>query len=304
MIKEKTMKNKDWILFWLAGLIWGTSFLWIKVAVNDVSPIILVAFRTLFGSLGLGLIVALNKQAHVSWNTIKKHIFNFSFLGMFNIALPWILFSWAEQFIDSGTAAVLNGTMPLFTILISPIFIKDDRITLPKLGGLLIGFIGVVILMIPTIQGGWSNDVLGQAAILVATLSYASATVFARKKLHGLPSQMQALLQLSAATIIIWVTALFTEKPIIFPQLPITWLALLWLGLLGSCIAYIIYFSLLHKIGPTRMSMVTYIPPLIGMILGVVFLKEQFYWQALLGAILILSGITIVNLKQKAMQNT
>jgi len=296
------MKNKDLILFWLAGLIWGTSFLWIKIAVDDVSPMMLVAFRTLFGSLGLGLIVALNKQAYVSWNIIKKRLFDFFIMGMFNIAFPWLLFSWAGQFINSGTSAILNGTMPLFTILLSPIFIQDDRITLPKLGGLVIGFLGVVILLAPSIQGKWSNDLLGQAAILLATLSYASATVFARKKSGGLPAQMQAFLQLSAGTIIIWVTALFTEKPIIFPQLPITWFALLWLGLLGSCIAYIIYFSLLHKIGPTRMSMVTYIPPLIGIILGVVFLKEQFYWQSLLGAILILSGIAIVNLKQKAMQ--
>jgi len=299
MIKEKIMKNKDWVLFYLVGLIWGTSFLWIKIAVEDVSPMMLVAFRTLFGSLGLGLIVALNKQARVSWIIIRKRLFDFFLLGMFNIALPWLLISWAEQFIDSGTAAVLNGTMPLFTILLSPIFIQDDRITLPKLGGLLIGFIGVVILMAPSIQGKWSNDLLGQAAILMATLSYASATVFARKKSGGLPAQMQAFLQLSAGTIIIWVTVLFTEKPIIFPQLPITWFALLWLGLLGSCIAYIIYFSLLHKIGPTRMSMVTYIPPLIGMFLGVVFLKEQFYWQSLLGALLILSGIAIVNLRQE-----
>ena len=293
------MKNKDWVLFYLVGLIWGTSFLWIKIAVEDVSPMMLVAFRTLFGSLGLGLIVALNKQARVSWIIIRKRLFDFFLLGMFNIALPWLLISWAEQFIDSGTAAVLNGTMPLFTILLSPIFIQDDRITLPKLGGLVIGFIGVVILMAPSIQGKWSNDLLGQAAILMATLSYASATVFARKKSGGLPAQMQAFLQLSAGTIIIWVTVLFTEKPIIFPQLPITWFALLWLGLLGSCIAYIIYFSLLHKIGPTRMSMVTYIPPLIGMFLGVVFLKEQFYWQSLLGALLILSGIAIVNLRQE-----
>jgi len=296
------MKNKDWVLFYLVGLIWGTSFLWIKIAVEDVSPMMLVAFRTLFGSLGLGLIVALNKEAHVSWIIIRKRLFDFFLLGMFNIALPWLLISWAGQFIDSGTSAILNGTMPLFTILLSPIFIKDDRITLPKLGGLVIGFIGVVILMAPSIQGKWSNDLLGQAAILLATLSYASATVFARKKSGGLPAQMQAFLQLSAATIIIWVTALFTEKTIIFPQLPITWFALLWLGLLGSCIAYIIYFSLLHKIGPTRMSMVTYIPPLIGMTLGVVFLKEQFYWQSLLGALLILSGIAIVNLRQATIQ--
>ena len=293
------MSNKDRILFWLVGLIWGTSFLWIKVAVDDVSPIILVAFRTLFGTLGLGLIVALNKQAHVSWNIIKKRLFDFFIMGVFNIAIPWLLISWAEQFTDSGTAAVLNGAMPLFTIFLSPIFIQDDHVTLLKFGGVLIGFIGVVTLMSPSIQGKWSNDLLGQAAILLATISYASMTVFARKKLHGLPAQMQAFLQLLNGTFIIWLIALFTEKPIIFPSMPITWFALIWLGLLGSCIAFAIYFSLLHKIGPSRVSTVTYIPPLVGMVLGVIFLREQFYWQSLLGALLILSGITIVNLKRK-----
>jgi len=295
------LKNKDWGLFWLAGLIWGTSFLWIKIAVDDVSPIMLVALRTLFGSLGLVLIVTLDKKIHVNWNIIKDHLFDFIFMGAINIALPWMLISWAEQFTDSGTAAILNGTMPLFTILLSPIFIKDDRITLPKLGGLLIGFLGVVILMSPNIQGKWSNDLLGQAAIILAAISYASTTVFVRKKMKGIPSQILALFQLSAGTIIIWVIALFTEKPMIFPQFPITWFALIWLGLLGSCIAFIIYFSLLHKIGPTRVSMVTYIPPLVGMILGVVFLKEQFYWQSLLGALLILSGIATVNLRKEVM---
>jgi len=192
--------------------------------------------------------------------------------------------------------------MPLFTILLSPIFIKDDRITLPKIAGLVIGFIGVVILIAPSIQGKWSSSLLAQGAVLMGTLSYASATIFARKKTRGLPTQMLAFLQMSFGSAIIWMAALFTEKPITIPQFPITWMALLWLGLLGSCIAYIFYFYLLHSIGPTRVSMTTYIPPLVALILGVVFLKEQFYWQSLLGAGLIFSGIAIVNLKQKAPQ--
>ena len=293
------MKNKDWGLFWLVGLIWGTSFFWIKIALEEVSPIVLVAFRSLFGTIGLGLIIILNKKAKVTWNVIKERLPVFLILGLINIALPWSLISWAEQFIDSGTAAILNGAMPLFTIFLSPIFIADDRITLSKLVGLVIGFLGVVILMAPSIQNKWSSNLLGQAAILLATFFYAAATIFARKKTQGIPAQTQAFLQLAAGTLIIWVFAFFTERPFILPQTPKTWLALAWLGVLGSCIAYIIYFHLLHKIGPTRTSMITYIPPLIGMVLGVGFLKEQFYWQALVGALLILSGIAIVNLKRK-----
>ena len=293
------MKTKDWVLFWLVGLIWGTSFLWIKIALEDVSPIMLVGFRTLFGSLGLCIIIAFNKSAHVPWQDLKKHLLDFVILGFINIAIPWMLISWAEQFIDSGTAAILNGTVPLFTIVISPIFIEDDHITIPKLSGLAIGFIGVVLLMLPSIQDGWNDNLIGQAVFLLATLSYAVSTVFARKRMHNLPSQLQAFLQLIAGMTIIWSIALFTERPMVFPQLPITRLALLWLGLLGSSAAYLIYFSLLHKMGPTRVATVTYIPPLVGVILGAVFLGEVFYWQTLLGAALILSGITIVNIKKK-----
>jgi len=103
-------------------------------------------------------------------------------------------------------------------------------------------------------------------------------------------------------SLIIWVLALFIERPIVLPALPITWVATLWLGLLGSCLAYIIYFKLLYEIGPTRISMVTYIPPLVGVLLGAVSLGEQFHWQALFGALLILSGISIVNLKPKILE--
>ncbi|MDO9546923.1 MAG: EamA family transporter [Pelolinea sp.] len=293
------MKTKDWGLFWLVGLIWGTSFLWIKIALEEVSPIVLVAFRSLFGTIGLGLIIIINKKVQVTWSTIKERLPVFLILGLINIALPWSLISWAEQFIDSGTAAILNGAMPLFTIFLSPIFIEDDRITIPRVVGLVIGFLGVVILIAPSIQNKWSNNLLGQAASLLATFFYAASTIFARKKTQGIPAQTQAFLQLASGTVIIWIFAFFTEKPFVIPQTPMTWLALVWLGILGSCIAYIIYFSLLHEIGPTRTSMITYIPPLIGMVLGVGFLNEQFYWQALVGALMILSGITIVNFKRK-----
>lgn len=296
------MKTKDLGLFWLVGLIWGTSFLWIKIAVGDISPIMLVAFRTLFGAVGLGAIIIFNKQVTFEWRKVKKHLFDFLILGFINVTLPFILVSSAEQYIDSGTASILNGTNPLFTILLSPIFIKDDRITLPKAAGLLVGFIGVIILMAPGIQGGWNANLSGQLMMLMATLSYASASIYARIKTSELSPIVSAFLQVSIASIITWIIALFTEQPMVFPQQSITWIAIAWLGLLGTSIAYIIYFHLLHRIGPTRTSMITYIPPLVGVILGIFFLGEIFYWQALVGAILILSGITLVNKKPKSIK--
>jgi drug/metabolite transporter (DMT)-like permease len=164
-------------------------------------------------------------------------------------------------------------------------------------GGLITGFLGVVLLMLPSIQGGWSENLLGQGACLLATVLYAYAAVFGRKKTGGLPPVMQSFLQLSFGSIIIWIMTFAIEGVPVMPSKPITWVALLWLGLLGSCLAYIFYFDLLHKIGPTRISLVTYIPPLVGVLLGILFLDEPFFWQAIVGALLILSGISIVNIK-------
>ena len=293
------MKTKDWVLFWILGLIWGTSFLWIKIAVADITPLVLVGFRTLFASLGLLVIIYINRKNMPDMTTIKKRLPAFLVLGITNIAIPWALISWGEQFIDSGIASILNSTMPLFTIIIAPLMIKEERITFPKLAGLLTGFVGVVILIIPSITGGWSHNLLGQAACLTAAVLYAFAAVYARKKTGGLPPQMQSFLQLSIGSLFIWIMAFATEGIPTLPTKPITWVALLWLGLLGSCIAYIIFFYLLHEIGPTRVSMTTYIPPFVGVLLGIIFLNETFYWQAIVGVLLILAGIFIVNYKKK-----
>jgi len=293
------MKSKNWFLFILIGLIWGTSFLWIKVAVQEISPLVLVGFRTLFAALGLVVFLLIDRKSRMAWSEIKPFIPVFLVLGLVNVAIPWLLISWAEKHIETGVASILNATMPLWTIIISPLVISDDHINLPKLAGLTTGFLGVVLLFLPSLGKGWSTNLIGQAAVLAATLCYASATIFARKKAHGLNPKIQTFLQFSVSTIMVWVMTFFIEKQIILPRLPLTWVALLWLGLLGSGLAYIIYFDLLHRMGPTRLSMVTYIPPVVGVLLGIIFLGEAFHWQSMVGALLILSGIYIVNLKPK-----
>ncbi len=293
------MKTKDWLLFIFVGLIWGTSFLWIKIAVQEISPFVLVGFRTLFAALGLAVYLLFDRKSRMPWKEITPHLPVFVVLGLVNVALPWLLISWAEMHIESGVASILNATMPLWTICIAPFVIREEKITLPKLAGLTTGFIGVVILFLPSLGKGWSANSIGQAAVLLATLCYASATIFARIKARGLNPQMQTFLQFSMSTLMVWSMTFFIEKKFTLPTLPITWVALLWLGLLGAGLAYIIYFGLLHRMGPTRLSMVTYIPPVVGVLLGIIFLGEAFHWEAIIGALLILSGISIVNLKPK-----
>ncbi len=294
------MTSKDWLRFWILGLIWGTSFLWIKIAVTEVSPFVLVGFRTLFGALGLLVILWSQQALRGGWVEIKKWLGIFLVVGLINVALPFILISWSEQYIPSGIASILNSTVPLFTMLLAPFFLPDDRMTLPKTVGLVIGFIGVLVLFSPELAQapGVNQGLVGQGAMLLATLSYAAGSIYVRLKARGLAPQLQAFFQLGTATVMVWAFTGLAERPVVLPHLAITWLALLWLGMLGSCVAYILFFALMNTIGPTRTTMVTYIPPLVGVILGALFLGEQLSWEAILGGILILSGIAVVNLKR------
>lgn len=292
------MSSKDWLRFWALGLIWGTSFLWIKIAVADVTPVVLVGWRTLSATLGLAAVLAFNPAARLSRAELRRSLWIFAILGFSNVALPFVLISWAEQYLGSGLAAILNSTVPLFTIVLAPLFLADDPFTLPRLGGLLVGFAGVVVLLSPDLQSG-GQSLAAPGAMLLAAAAYAASGVFARRKARHLPPQSQAFLQTAMAALYVWLLILFTQPATIWPAKPITWLALLWLGLLGSCLAYLLQFVLLHSVGPTRTSLVTYVLPMVAVVLGVVFLNERLYWQALVGGALILSGIAVVNLNWK-----
>ena len=298
------MSNKDWLRFGVLGLIWGTSFLWIKIAVTEISPFVLVAFRTLFGALGLLLIMWSQKTFPKSWKEFRLWLSVFAVVGLINVALPFVLISWSEQYISSGIAAILDSAVPLFSMLIAPLVLRDDPMTLPKTIGLVVGFVGVLVLFSPDLALGINQSLIGEIGMLLATLSYAIGSIYVRLKARGLAPQLQAFLQLGMATVMVWLFTGVAERPIVLPHLPITWLALLWLGLLGSCVAYILFFSLMNTIGPTRTTMVTYIPPLVGVLLGAIFLGEQLNWQAILGGVLILSGIAVVNMKKLPFKKT
>jgi drug/metabolite transporter (DMT)-like permease len=285
------------MVFALLGLVWGSSFLWIKVAVQEVGPATLVGYRLLIGLIGLAVVVAARRP---SLPRDRRTLFVLGVVGITNTALPFILISWGEQFIDSAIASILNGTVPLFTIVIAHLFLHDDRITPARILGLITGFIGVVVLMSRDLGAeSRAGSVLGQAAVLAAALSYAASSVFARRNLRQVDSVVQAFLPLISADTVAWVTALASEAPLQVPRLPITWLALVWLGLLGSCLAYLLYFHLLHAVGPTRATMVTYVFPVVGVILGVVFLNELADWHLIVGAMLVALGIGVVNLRRR-----
>jgi len=270
--------------------------MWIKIAVQEIGPITLVAFRALFGLL-FGVVVIIIQR--VEWPRNFKSWFPLLLLGLSNVAVPFFLISWGEQHIDSAVASILDATVPLFTILIAHYLLRDDKITLPKVLGLLIGFAGVVVLMSRDLVSASTSSVLGQVAVILASVFYAVSAVYVRKTTEDTPGIVRSAGPLVSATAVMWLATFLFERPVEMPQLGITWVALLWLGILGSGLAFVMAYYLIHEIGPTRSTMVTYLFPLGGVILGVTFLHEQLTWQLITGAILIVASLVVANWEPK-----
>ncbi len=285
------MKTKHWAIFITLGLIWSSSFLWVELALREVGPITLVAFRAFFGFL-FGVVVVVTQRIPLP-RTLKEWI-PLIVLGLTNIAIPFFLISWGQKSIDSGVASILDATVPLFTILVAHFMLHDDKMTTPKVLGLLTGFAGVIVLMSKDL-GASTSSLLGQLAVIVACIFYAASSIIARVYTEGTSATMRGLGPLVSASAVMITSAFIFESPIKIPTLPITWIALLWMGILGSGLAFIMLFYLIHEIGPTRTTMVTYLFPLGGVTLGVIFLNEALTWQIITGAVLIISSLAIAN---------
>ena len=292
------MTARQWIEFLALTLIWGASFLWIKIAVREVGPFTIVAIRLVMAMVAI-LPVLIRQRVGVPRS--PRMWFHIVFQGLTSTAVPWILITWAEKHIDSALATVLNGTVPLFTIVIAHLWLSDDRMTMRRVSGLLIGFVGVLILVakdLHLLSGGGDTAtklvLLGQLAMLCSSFFYALSNVYARRHFRGVPPVFQAFYTMLAADALMWIVTPVVEAPFTLPALPITWFAIAWLGVLGAGVSYLIFYHLLHEIGPTRVATVTYSIPVVGVTLGVVFLNEALTWQLIVGTVLIVSGVASV----------
>lgn len=289
--------RKVWLAFFLLAIAWGTSFLFIKIAVQTLPPLTVVAARLLIGSTGLLLIM---RWQGLSLPRTRSTWLDLIVVGVVNVGIPFMLIVWAEsgeQGLDSGVASVLNSTVPLFSIIIAAVLLRMETVTGGKVLGLLIGFAGVVLLLSrDTVEQ--ASSYLPYAAMVMAAICYAAGTVYARRRLHGIQPVILATGQLIVAATLVTFLALLVDDFNLQAFTPTTILALVWLGLLGSCIAYILYFFILQEWGATRTLLVTYVVPVVGVTAGVLFLDERVDWRLFVGALMILSGVGLVNLRR------
>lgn len=291
-------RSREWGAFIFLGVIaWGTSFLWIKVGLRELHPLTVVMYRMVSGAIAAWIIVGLFR---VPWTMTRKQIFTLLPLGIFYTAIPISLITWAETHIDSGLAGLLNGSVPLFTMLFAHFALPDDRFTIPKISGLLAGFAGIILLVSRDFTAaGLAGSLWGQLAVVLATLLYGICNVIIRLKLKGLHPVHMAAVNLSSAAATLIILALIFESPIAIPQLPMTWLACCWMGVIGLSLAYVANFYLLNHWGATRSATVTYLIPVSAVSLGVIFLGERPGWQLFVGGALVIGGIALVNAGKK-----
>jgi drug/metabolite transporter (DMT)-like permease len=289
--------RSDWLLFVLLGFLWGSSYLFIKIGVDaGLQPFSLVAVRLTFGLALLGTVVTVARERLPRRIQTYGHL---AVIGFLSVAAPFSLITWAEQHVDSTLAAVINGGVPLFVIVIAASVLPDEPFTVPRVVGLLVGFVGVAILVgfDPGVLAGTS--VVPALALIGSTFSYAAGGVYARKYLQGLRPMITALFEVVFALVMVSVMAIVVDGGI---GLPASWDALLavaWLGLLGSGAAFLVFFRLLACWGATRTSMVAYLLPVFGLLLGALVLGEPVDVRLITGTALVIAGIALVNMRMR-----
>ncbi len=297
--------KQAWIGFWVLALIWGSSYLFIRIGVEQLPPFQLVFIRTAIAAVGLNLVVyGRGKRLPKDWQSWRALLF----LGIFNTVFPFALITWGETRIESGLASVLQGTTALFSLVIAHFLLADERITWRKVIGLLIGFFGVVVLA--SRSPGQANTethatlhLLGQLAIVASSLCYAIGGAYSRKAMQNrlepivVAAGSMTVAALTTGLIAYAAPTFGGASPVNLEQLtPNVLGAILALGVVNTFGAYLIFYSLVAALGAARTSMITYIIPVVGLVLGALFLGEQVDLRLLIGAILIVGGIAIVNL--------
>lgn len=290
---NNTMGTREWAKLIVLSVLWGGSFFFIGVAVNELQPLTIVASRVVFAAVALWCIaLAMGER----FPTCSKVWIAFLGMGLLNNVLPFTLIVWGQTQIASGLASILNATTPIFTVIVAGMFLPDERITALKVVGVVIGFAGVgVMIGIPAL--GDPGNAWAQIAILVAAISYAFAGVFGRRfKAMGVRPMVTAAGQVTTSALVMLPLTYLIEGPFPFGDISVgTWGALIGLAVISTAIAYVLYFSLLASAGATNLLLVTLLIPVSAVLLGWLFLSESLQWIHFAGMGLINIGLSAID---------
>lgn len=286
------MTNRHAAILFALSVIWGASFLFIKVQLDaGLEPLGVASLRT---ALGAAALLPFALRAAPDLRLTRRRVAILAGLSVANFAIPWTLIAVAEHHISSGMASIANSTAPLWAALLAIAFLHEERVNLARGLGLLLGFTGILILAGPASVLRLTSEALGVGLVLLSTLSYAAAAIVIRRTMAAVPPSVVAFGQVVAAAALLAPVAFATGAFTAAEWSTEAILAALALGILGSGIAVVAYMGLIRDIGAVRSTLVTYLIPPWGVLLGAAFLGEPLSWNLLLGLAVILAGILLV----------
>ncbi len=284
--------SRYWTMLLTLAAVWGASYLFIKVAVDEIPPAPMMAFRTLLAAAVLLGYVVWRLGRERAFGELRAAWRHCLVLGVFNAALPFWLIAWGEQYIDSGLAAVVQASVPIFNALLILRFMPHERLTRTQAAGLAIGIVGVAVVTGIHPDGG-ALAVLGAFAVVLSSLSYASAGVYGQRAVSGTAGPVLATGSMLVGGLILLPFALF-QLPDAVPSREAV-ASVLALSLLGTALAQLILFRMLALHGSARLSLVTYLMPGFALVYGGLILDEAITAATLVGLALILGGVALAS---------
>lgn len=284
----------------LLALIWGWSFLFIKVAVEGMTPTAVAGARIALGALTMQVILRSRRIALPRDRASWRHFF---VMGLVHSAVPFTLLAWGEQRITSALTAVLNATTPLFAALLTALMLAE-RLRRAQLLGVVLGFVGVAVAAGVGAGDLGGSSLSGAAAAVAAAACYGLGFTYARRNLSGMSPLVASGGQLVAGTCLIAPLAIVTSVRDGIHLTPPRILAVALLGIVGTGLAYVLNYGSIAELGPTRASVVTQLVPVVAVTVGVVFLDEPFRLRLLAGAALTLFGIALLHERIRRFRTT
>ena len=276
---------------------WSPSFLFIKLAIQDIPPLTTVTLRVTLAAI---ILLAILTWKRTSLPKMGTFWFHSTIMAFFSSVFPFYMFCFAEQTIPSALAAILNGTSPMFTAFLAHCFIPSDRLHLKKAIGISFGAVGLILLFLPNLmelfEDNAAPDTIGMIAAAVAAFSYAISHIYAKKYLTKQAPFVAPTAQIMLSSLMLIPFALWIDVPLSLPWPSLSAImGVCGLAIFGTVTAFIIYYKLLDHCGPTAISMVACFFPAVGMLLGFLFLGESLSIENIAAASLILIGVMIVN---------
>lgn len=279
------------------SLIWGTSFLFIKLLVHSLGPLGTVFGRCLFGAGALLLIMILFNAKELS-GLKKLPWLAIVLVSLFNNAVPWLLIAYSETKITSSLASVINASTPIFTVIVGSLFFAS-RLKFRQWGGIFIGFIGILVILNLTVEQFLKENLLGTGTMLGATLCYGIGAHMAKRYLNGISVMMTSFSTLLVSAIFSFVFILFSDHLVLSQLFDLKiFFSLIGLGVFGSGIAYLLYYYMVKEGGAEFASLVTYIVPVSAIIWGFFLLGENITANMIAGLLLVFFGIYLITFKK------